>query len=69
VTVIAVIAIAAAVIAAGLFLRWAAAPVLLAYEIGRKVERIKARQAALDGTGPAHHGGPQPAARQPDNER
>ena len=32
---------AAAVIAAGAWLRFAVAPVLFAYEIGRRVERIR----------------------------
>jgi hypothetical protein len=32
--------IAAAVVAAGLFLRWATVPVLMAYELGRQVQRV-----------------------------
>ena len=38
--------IAAGVIAAGAWLRWAARPVLIAFGIGRLFERVKRRQAA-----------------------
>jgi hypothetical protein len=36
---------AAALLGAGAYLRWAATPVVIAYAIGRKVERIRSWQA------------------------
>ncbi len=35
---------AAAVVTGGLFLKWATWPCLLAYELGKAVERIKGRR-------------------------
>ena len=37
---------AVAVIAAGAYIRWGVNPVLIAYEIGRRVERIRLRRQA-----------------------
>jgi hypothetical protein len=34
------VVILAAVVVAGVYLRWATGPVLLAYQIGRRVERV-----------------------------
>jgi hypothetical protein len=45
--VIIILVTAVTVIAAGAWLKWATLPVLMAYEVGRQVQRVK------DRTGPA----------------
>jgi len=43
-----IVVILAAVVVAGVYLRWATGPVLVAYEVGRRVERML---ATLNGGG------------------
>jgi hypothetical protein len=54
-----IVVILAAVVVAGVYLRWAIRPVLVAYEVGRRVERMLTTLndggTALDGAGHKEH--------------
>ena len=54
-----IVVILAAVVVAGVYLRWATGPVLVAYEVGRRVERmltfLNGGVAGLDRAGRKEH--------------